>query len=77
MMDEAVGIVRRADVLIVVGTSLNVYPAAGLVDIVPSSGHIFLVDPAPMEINAGQNLTVVAEKATIGLPIVSKALHAL
>jgi len=45
MMDEAVNIVRKADVLVVVGTSLNVYPAAGLLDYAPAGVPVYLIDP--------------------------------
>jgi len=41
--------VRQADVLIVIGTSLNVYPAAGLLAYAPSTTPIYLIDPEPVE----------------------------
>lgn len=48
MIEEAVNVVRKADVLIVIGTSLNVYPAAGLLDFAPSGIPIYLIDPKPV-----------------------------
>ena len=45
MMSEAEKIVRKADVLVIIGTSMNVYPAAGLINYVPSGVPIFLIDP--------------------------------
>lgn len=45
MMDKAMEIVETADVLVVVGTSLNVYPAAGLLHYAPSGAPIYLIDP--------------------------------
>lgn len=45
MMDKAMEIVETADVLVVVGTSLNVYPAAGLLHYAPSGTPIYLIDP--------------------------------
>ncbi|MDR2954453.1 MAG: NAD-dependent deacylase [Prevotella sp.] len=45
MIEEAVDIVRTADILVVIGTSLNVYPAAGLLNYVKSGTPIFLIDP--------------------------------
>lgn len=44
-LERAAAIVSTADILIVVGTSLQVYPAAGLVDFEPSNCTIFVIDP--------------------------------
>lgn len=44
-MDKAVEIVIKADILIVIGTSLNVYPAAGLSQLAPAHAKAFLIDP--------------------------------
>jgi NAD-dependent deacetylase len=44
-MDRAVEIVIKADILVVVGTSLNVYPAAGLSQLAPAHAQVFLIDP--------------------------------
>lgn len=48
MIEEAVELVRQADIMVVIGTSLNVYPAAGLLDFAPSGMPIFLIDPKPV-----------------------------
>lgn len=50
MLDKAAQICQTADVFIVVGTSLNVYPAAGLVHYVPNQTKCFLVDPSDVSI---------------------------
>lgn len=49
-MDEAIPIVEQADILVVVGTSLNVYPAAGLVYYAPKGIPIYVIDPARPEV---------------------------
>jgi NAD-dependent deacetylase len=49
MMDTAIEIVRMADVLAIIGTSLAVYPAASLVDFAPGRARLFLIDPNPPE----------------------------
>ena len=50
MIDPAMDLVQTADVVIVVGTSLQVYPAAGLVGYAPPSAHVHVVDPnTPLE----------------------------
>lgn len=77
-MIPAVEIIKEADILIVVGTSLNVYPAAGLVHVVKDKCKIFLVDPSnSIKTKSIKNLTQIKEKATIGLPIVAEKLKNL
>jgi NAD-dependent deacetylase len=64
---EATSLIRRADLVVVVGTSLQVYPAAGLLQYAPSKAPKFLVDPAAEPGYYIPNLTVIREKATIGV----------
>lgn len=45
MIEEAVKVVQKADILIIIGTSLNVYPAAGLLDFTPNNTPVYLIDP--------------------------------
>lgn len=45
MIEEAAKVVQKADILVIIGTSLNVYPAAGLVDFAPQGTPIYLIDP--------------------------------
>jgi len=65
-MQEAGDIAKTADILLIVGTSLVVYPAAGLVHHISPGTPVYLVDPkgSGMSIPA---LTVISEKATIGM----------
>lgn len=67
MMDVALDITDAADLFIVVGTSLNVYPAAGLVYAVRSGVPIFVVDPAIPNMYKRDHVTFIAEPATVGL----------
>ena len=46
-ISEAAEAVAQADMLVIIGTSLNVYPAAGLVQYVPHSAPVYLIDPEP------------------------------
>lgn len=69
MMEQAYALTSQADIFLAVGTSLNVYPAAGLVDYAPASCKKFLIDP-----NANDNLTmfvknlvIMKEKASVGV----------
>ncbi|MGB6037797.1 MAG: NAD-dependent deacylase [Cryomorphaceae bacterium] len=48
-MDLAIDVVLNADILVVIGTSLNVYPAAGLVQMTPSHAEVFLIDPGTFD----------------------------
>lgn len=69
MFERAAEIVQTADILIVVGTSLNVYPAASLVRYVREQVPIYLVDPATPNLAGIRNKVVhVKEKSAIGLP---------
>lgn len=47
-LDPAAQIMSHADIVVVIGTSLNVYPAAGLVAYAPKSAPVFLIDPKPV-----------------------------
>ncbi|GAB2537359.1 SIR2 family NAD-dependent protein deacylase [Spirosoma aerophilum] len=67
MMDVALDITQTADLMIVVGTSLNVYPAAGLVYAVRPGVPVYVVDPNSPTIHTKSNVTFIAEPATIGL----------
>lgn len=67
MMDESIELVKSSDCLIIVGTSMQVYPAAGLIDYSPQYSHIYFVDPNP-SIASKDWLTVFTEKATTGVP---------
>lgn len=73
LMSTAEKIVSRADVLIVVGTSLQVYPAAGLAFYAPETARRILVDPKPPEVDG---FKVIAKSASDGLRDVDALLRA-
>ena len=68
MMDAAYEIAASADIFIVIGTSLVVYPAAGVIDYVPSKVPKYLIDPNEIKVSGINNITIIKEKASIGLP---------
>jgi NAD-dependent deacetylase len=74
MMDVAVDIVEDADIFVVIGTSLAVYPAAGLVNYVGQNKPIYLIDPVKPEIRFKPNMTFIQEKATVGTGILKDNL---
>ena len=63
----AAALVRNADIILVIGTSLLVYPAAGLMYNAPDSIPKYLIDPKAEADRSVRNLTVIREKATIGM----------
>lgn len=73
-MGDAVRAVKAADVVIVIGTSLVVYPAASLIDFAPRQSTKYLVDPKIPEISSESDFVTIAERATIGVPQVVKQL---
>ncbi|KLT73328.1 NAD-dependent deacetylase [Neisseria arctica] len=66
MFEKALEEVAGADILIVVGTSLQVYPAASLLQYAPPHADIYLVDPNPKQV--GARVEVIAKTAKEGLP---------
>ncbi|RAK00363.1 NAD-dependent deacetylase [Larkinella arboricola] len=76
MMDSAVEIVQQADILIIVGTSMVVYPAAGLIDFARPGIPIYVVDPNVPDIRPRKNLTFIPEPATTGLSRLAEQLIA-
>lgn len=73
-MTDAIKLVQSAEIFAVVGTSLNVYPAAGLVDYVPKCCPIYLVDPNDISVWRC-DVTVIKEKASIGVPRMLKMIR--
>lgn len=67
MIERAAEVVATADVLVVVGTSLLVYPAAGLVDYAPAHAHIVVIDPEAPPL-AQPGVEYVRQKASDGIP---------
>lgn len=74
MMYEAEKITEQADILIVIGTSLNVYPAAGLVNYVSPDTPIYLIDPKDVSIYR-PNVTFIKKGASEGMSDLIKLLE--
>lgn len=68
MIEKAAQLSMEADIFIVIGTSLNVYPAAGLIEYAPPASQKFLIDPNAKPMPWIRNLTVVSKKAGEGVP---------
>jgi len=74
MIEVAADIASRADIFLVVGTSMVVYPAAGLIDYVPDRVKKYVVDPKKPEILHVPNLEFISEKASVGMARVKELL---
>lgn len=77
MIETAIPVVYRADIFVVVGTSLVVYPAAGLVNYVELKTPKFVIDKKIPGISAMQNLTLIEKPATEGVKELMELLKAL
>lgn len=76
MIPEAANIITTADVLLVVGTSLVVYPAAGLIDYAPKNSAKYLIDPGDFTTRNIRQFIHIKAKATDGMKEVQKILSA-
>lgn len=65
LFPRACEIVAAADIVAIVGTSLQVYPAASLIDFAPARARIFLIDPQP--VSTRRNVTVIPASASDGV----------
>lgn len=75
MIEKAVEICETADILIIIGTSMQVYPAASLMHYVPENTPTYFIDPKP-NIDSKKSLTVISETATVGLKQIIKLIGA-
>jgi NAD-dependent deacetylase len=75
MIEMAAAVVQSADIFIVIGTSLQVYPAAGLINFVPPFAPIYVVDKRLPEIAPHPRLHLIEKPATEGMQDVLDALR--
>ncbi len=68
MLDKAIEIIKKADILVIIGTSMQVYPAASLIHYIQPDISIYFIDPKPnINQNSYNNLTIISEKASVGV----------
>ncbi len=69
MFEEAVSIAEKADILIIIGTSMQVYPAANLIHYVSQDVPIYFIDPKPMiaKNQLSNKITIISKKASTGV----------
>jgi len=73
MIEKAIELCQTAAIFIVIGTSLQVYPAAGLIDVVPPDTEIYLIDPKTT-VRHSNKVNYIQEKAVMGVPALVKQL---
>jgi NAD-dependent protein deacetylases, SIR2 family len=66
-IETAVNYVEKADIFVIIGTSMNVYPAASLLYYVPSSADVYLIDPKDVNINTRRPITHIKKGAGEGM----------
>jgi NAD-dependent deacetylase len=76
MMDEAARITSEADIFAVIGSSLNVYPAAGLIQYAPSRASLWLIDPNDVDVPVSRHVEVIKEPASKGVAVLTERLLA-
>lgn len=76
-LTDAIAEVEQADIFVIIGSSLNVYPAAGLVNYVPAGAPIYLIDPKEVQVPAHRAVEVIQEVASVGCQRLREAIAAL
>ncbi|WP_040282415.1 SIR2 family NAD-dependent protein deacylase [Psychroserpens damuponensis] len=66
MIEQSINICQSADILLIIGTSMQVYPAAGLMNYVSSKTPVYFIDPKPA-IKSTNRITVITDTATNGM----------
>ena len=74
MLEEAIALTSEADIFVVIGSSLNVYPAAGLVNYVPEGAPLWLIDPKDVAVPVSRKVEVIKEYASTGVSILTERL---
>jgi NAD-dependent deacetylase len=74
LMDTAIRITHKADIFAVIGTSLAVYPAAGIIAYVRDNVPIYIVDPNDIPLPCSNNIEFIKEVASVGVPILKQKL---
>ena len=76
MITKAMHEMSKAEIVILIGSSLAVYPAAGLLELVKSTVPIYVVDPKIPNVNLSNPIIKIQEKASIAIPLlVAKLLE--
>ena len=76
MLDKAIEITKKADILVIIGTSMQVYPAASLINYIHINKPIYFINPKPLVYkNSYNNLTIIKNLASTGTDKLIKLLN--
>ena len=73
-IETAVDYVEKADIFVIIGTSMNVYPAAGLLNYVPRAAEVYLIDPKPVDTHSMRQIHIIQKGASEGVKELKRLL---
>lgn len=73
-IETAVDYVEKADIFVIIGTSMNVYPAAGLLNYVPRTAEVYLIYPKPVDTHSMRQIHIIQKGASEGVKELKKLL---
>ena len=73
-IEDAAKVVSEADIFVVIGTSMVVYPAAGLIHYVPENCPVFIIDPAVPDVQLSRDVEFITMKAGEGVEVLKEKL---
>ena len=73
-IETAVDYVEKADIFVIIGTSMHVYPAAGLLNYVPRTAEVYLIDPKPVDTHSMRQIHIIQKGASEGVKELKKLL---
>lgn len=76
-IETAIHIVEKADIFVIIGTSMNVYPAAGLLNYVPRLAKVYLIDPKEVHVGSSRPIHVIQKGASEGMAELQQLLSGL
>ena len=74
-IEEAARVVSEADIFVIIGTSMNVYPAAGLINYVSATAPIFVIDPNEVSIAGHPRIRVIQKSAGEGVQLLMEEIR--
>lgn len=73
-IEEAARVVSQADIFVIIGTSMNVYPAAGLINYVPGETPIYVIDPNEVSIPGHPRMRIIQKSAGEGVELLKEEI---
>jgi NAD-dependent deacetylase len=77
MIETAIDYAQQSDIFLIIGTSLNVYPAAGLLNYVPQGVPVYLIDPKVVAVPSNRQVEVITAGASEGMKRFEEKVKAL